>query len=246
MEIRGRRVLVTGAGRGLGRALVPACARAGAAEVLAGARDLEKLDALRSGASGLGAKVIPLELDVTREREVAAAAARAGRVDILINNAGAIAFGGVFKGELQAIRQEIEVNYFGVLHVVRAFVPEMVRHGDGLIVNVASQLAKVSLPAIGTYCATRAALLSLSQAMRGDLSGSGVRVITVLPGALDTDMSRGFEIPKMAPSAAAEEILEAIRQETAQVPIGDEARATMAGLAADPAGVERAFARFKA
>src|SRR6267143_56577 len=80
-----------------------------------------------------------------------------------------------------------------------AFAPAMIAHGDGLIVNVASILAKVNLPALGNYCAQKAALLSLSQALRGDLARQGVRVITVLPGTIDTDMSRDFGGPKMSP-----------------------------------------------
>ncbi|MFQ5877027.1 MAG: SDR family NAD(P)-dependent oxidoreductase [Acidobacteriota bacterium] len=245
MEISGRRILITGAGRGLGRALAIACARAGAREVIAAARRMEDAGALPAAAGRSAGRIRPMRLDVTRDED-ARDAASLGRVDILINNAGAIAFGGALKGRMDEILREVEVNYLGVLRMVRWLAPTMAERGDGMIVNVASQLARVSAPAVGTYCATKAALLSLSQALRGDLADRGVRVIAVLPGAIDTDMTRGLDIPKMAPEEAAVEILQAIRDETIEAPIGDEARRTLAGLAADPLDLEKRFARFRA
>jgi NAD(P)-dependent dehydrogenase (short-subunit alcohol dehydrogenase family) len=244
MEITGRRVLITGANRGLGRALALACAEAGAAEVIAAARELHGVEAGDGG--GPQPRITQARLDVTSDEQVEAAARRVGAVDILINNAGIAVFGGVFKAGLEDVRREMEVNYLGVLRVVRAFAPAMAERGDGLIVNIASQLSKVSLPALGTYCATKAALLSLSQAMRGDLAPSGVRVISVLPCTIDTDMSRGYDIPKIPVEAAAAEILEAIRSEARETMIGDEARQLLSSLAADPVAVEQAFSQFRA
>lgn len=245
MLIEGKRVLVTGANRGLGHALVLACARAGADEILAGARRLEEIENLAASVAAKKTRITPIRLDVTQEDDVREAAAL-GRVDILINNAGAVVYGGALKAEMEEIRREMEVNYYGVLRMVRAFAPAMIEHGDGMIVNVASILAKVSLPLLGTYCATKAALLSLSQALRGDLSAHGVRVVTVLPGTIETDMSRDFSGPKITAEQAASEIIEAIRQETIEAPIGDGAREILAGLKADPLAIEKAFAQHKA
>ncbi|MDQ3918244.1 MAG: SDR family NAD(P)-dependent oxidoreductase, partial [Acidobacteriota bacterium] len=238
-----KRILITGANRGLGRALAVACAEAGAGEIVAGARRPEELELLVNSA-GARAKITPVRLDITSDEDVSAAAA-SGRVDVLVNNAGVAVYGGVLKAGMEEIRREVEINYLGALRAVRAFAPAMVEHGDGLIVNVASILGKVSAPALGTYCATKAALLSLSQALRGDLAGSGVRVIAVLPGTIDTDMSRGFEGEKMTPEQAAREIVEAIRSEKAEAPIGEGARGVLAGLGADPSGMEKAFAQFR-
>jgi len=243
MEIEGKRILITGANRGLGRALAVACAEAGAGEIVAGARRPEELESLVNSV-GPRAKLTPVRLDVTSDEDVRAAAA-SGRVDVLVNNAGVAVHGGVLKAGVEEIRREIEINYLGVLRVVRAFAPAMVEHGDGLIVNVASILGKVSAPVYGTYCATKAALLSLSQALRGDLAGSGVRVIAVLPGTIDTEMSRGFEGEKMTPEQAAREIIEAIRSEKTEAPIGEGARGVLAGLSTDPSGMEKAFAQFR-
>ena len=244
MEIEGKRILITGANRGLGRALVVACAQAGAGEVVACARRPEELETLINSVGGR-TKLTPVRLDVTSDEDVSAAA-QLGRVDVLINSAGIAVYGGGLKAEMEDIRREIEINYLGVLRMVRAFAPAMAEHGDGLIVNVASILGKVSAPALGTYCATKAALLSLGQSLRGDLSDRGVRVITVLPATIDTDMSRGFDGEKMTAEQAAQEIVEAIRRETIEAAIGDGARGILAGLSADPLGTEKAFAQLKA
>lgn len=244
MEIEGKRILITGANRGLGRALVEACAEAGAGEIVAGARRTEELETLINTVGGR-AKLTPVRLDVTSDEDVSAAA-QSGRVDVLINSAGVAVYGGFLKAEMEEVRREIEINYFGVLRMVRAFAPAMSEHGDGLIVNVASILGKVSAPALGTYCATKAALLSLSQSLRGDLADRGVRVITVLPGTIDTDMSRGFDGEKMTAGQAAREIVEAIRRETIEAAIGDGARGVLAGLRADPLVTEKAFAQLRA
>lgn len=237
MEIEGQRVLITGANRGLGRALAVACLEAGANEVLAGFRQPASLSDL----SEANDRLTPLRLDITSEDNVRAAAAL-GPVDILINNAGICVFGSLLSVEIEELKREIDVNYFGALRMARAVTPGMIARGDGLIVNVGSILGKVSLPAMGNYCALKAALLSMSQALRGELRNFGVRVITVLPGTIDTDMSRGFEGPKMTREQAASEIIEAILKEGIETPVGDAARGVIAGLATDPLAMERSFA----
>src|SRR2546423_4920200 len=243
MEIEGKRILITGANRGLGRALALACAEAGAGEVVAGARRPEELETLVNSADARG-RITPVRLDVTSDEDVSAASA-SGRVDVLVNNAGVAVYGGVLKAGMEEIRREIEINYMGLLRVVRAFAPAMVERGDGLIVNVASVMGKVSAPALGTYCATKAALLSLSQSLRGDLAGSGVRVIAVLPATIDTDMSRSFGGGKMTAEQAAAEIVEAMGREEKETPNSDSARRVHVGLGADPEGTEKAFAQFR-
>ena len=243
MEIEGKRILVTGANRGLGRALTIALLEAGAREVLAGVRQPESLENLKRTTTD--ERLTPVPLDITSEDDVRAAA-DLGRVDILINNAGVCVYGSVLHAPMADLQHEIKVNYLGALLMARAFAPAMIAHGDGLIVNVASILAKVNLPALGNYCALKSALLSLSQALRGDLGGSGVRVITVLPGTIETDMSRNFEGPKMSPEQAATEIIEAILAEKIETPIGAAAREVMAGLVSDPLAIELSFAAYRA
>ena len=232
MEIEGKRVLVTGASRGLGRALVAALVEAGAAQVIAGTRKREDREALQSE------RVTPVQLDVTSDADVEAVA-RMGAVDILINNAGVAGFGNPLTMDFEAVQEEMAVNYLGVVRVTRAIAPGMIAKRDGMIVNVATAFAKVNLPIVGTYCATKAALLSLGQALRAYLLNHGVRVITVMPTTIDTDMSRGFDVPKMTKEFVASEILTAIREERHDPPIGDEAKGVCEELLKDPRAIER-------
>lgn len=238
MEIEGKRVLVTGASRGLGRALVVALVDAGAKEVLAGARKREDLEALHSE------HVTPVRLDVTSDEDVAALA-QTGAVDILINNAGVAGFGNPLTMDFAAIQEEIAVNYFGVLRVTRAVAPGMIAKHDGVIVNVATAFAKINLPLVGTYCATKAALLSLGQALRAYLAEHGVRVITVMPTTIDTDMSKGADVPKMTKEFVAAEILATIREERHDPAIGDEAKGVFENLSKDALGLERVLQDYR-
>ena len=232
MEIEGKRILVTGASRGLGRALVTAFVEAGAAEVIAGTRKIEDRESLQS------AHVTPVRLDVTSDRDIEVVAGM-GTIDILINNAGVAGFGNPLTMSFESVQEEINVNYLGVVRVTRAVAPGMIEKHDGMIVNVATAFAKVNLPVVGTYCATKAALLSLGQALRAYLSNHNVRVITVMPTTIDTDMSRGFDVPKMTKEFVASEILTAIREEKHDPPIGDEANSICEELAKDPSAVDK-------
>ena len=245
MEIIGKRVLITGASRGLGRTLAFAFVQAGAREVVAGYRKQEDGDKLKADASEVGANITPVRLDVTSDAEVNAVA-QLGAFDILINNAGVAGFGNPVTMSFESFREEMEVNYVGTLRMIRAIVPGMIAQHDGMIVNIATAFAKVNLPIVGTYCATKAALLSLGQALRAYLSDSGVRVITVMPTTFDSDMSRDANVPKMGKEFVASEILEAIRLEKHDPPIGDEAHRVIESLAKDAVGMEKMLAGYKA
>jgi short-subunit dehydrogenase len=148
--------------------------------------------------------------------------------------------------DFDRIEEEVAVNYLGTVRMVRAFAPAMIENRQGVIVNIATAFAKVNLPLVGTYCATKSALLSLGQALRAYLSEHGIVVITVLPTTIDTDMSRGANVPKMGTQFVADEILEAIREEKHDPPIGDEARGVLDSLAKDPVGFEKTIGQYKA
>ena len=245
MEIIGKRVLITGASRGLGHTLAFAFAEAGAREVVAGFRKPEDGDKLKSEAAQIGANITPVRLDVTNDADVDAIA-QMGTFDILINNAGVAGYGNPVTMSFESFREELEVNYVGTLRTVRAIAPGMIEQRDGMIVNIATAFAKVNLPLVGTYCATKAALLSLGQALRAYLSDSGVRVITVMPTTFDSDMSRNANVPKMGKDFVASELLEAIREEKHDPPIGDEAHQVLESLAKDPVAMERMLSAYKA
>lgn len=239
MEIENRRVLITGANRGLGRALVPAFVSAGAREVMAGARNSEDLKTLE------GEGVTPLKLDVTNDADVNATK-QLGFIDILINNAGVAAYGNPLTMDFEAATQEMAVNYFGALRMARALAPAMIERGEGMIVNVATAFAKINLPLIATYCASKSALLSLGQALRAYLGDQGVHVMTVMPTTIDTDMSKGADVPKMTTEFVAGEILRHIREESIDPPIGDEAEGVLKGLHDDPIGLEKMLSQIRA
>jgi len=240
MQIEGKRVLVSGAGRGLGRALVTVLAEAGAGEVIAGTRKPEVREELKA----FSPRITPVQLDVTNDADIAAVT-QMGAVDILINNAGFAGFGNPLTMSFDDIERELSVNYLGVLRLTRAIAPAMIAERNGMIVNVATAFAKVNLPLIGTYCATKSALLSLGQALRAYLAEYGVRVITVMPTTIDTDMSSGADVPKMTKEYVAAEILNAIREEALDPPIGEEAKSILEEFYKDPVGLEMMLMKYK-
>jgi len=216
MKIEGQTILVTGASRGLGRTLALAFVEAGAHQVFAGARkesDLERLAADR---------ITPIKLDVSSDDDVNATK-ELGTINILINNAGVAGYGNPVSMNIDDAVREMEVNYFGALRMTRALAPQMVERGEGTIVNVATAFAKINLPLVGTYCASKSALLSLGQALRAYLKDKGVHVMTVMPTTIDTDMAKSTEVPKMSPEFVASEILRHIREKSIHPPIGEEA-----------------------
>jgi short-subunit dehydrogenase len=245
VNIEGKRILITGASRGLGRTLAFAFAEAGAPEVFGGTRKLEDAEALQRDADAAGASIRPIQLDVTNHRDVEAAA-RLGAIDILINNAGVAGYGNPVSMNFAAAIDEMNVNYFGALLMTRALAPQMIERGEGMIVNIATAFAKINLPIVGTYCASKAALLSLGQALRAYLSDKGVHVMTVMPTTFDSDMSKGADVPKMTKEFVAGEVLRHIREESIDPPIGEEAVGVLQSLSNDPLALEQMLSQIRA
>jgi NAD(P)-dependent dehydrogenase (short-subunit alcohol dehydrogenase family) len=210
MEIQGTIALVTGANRGIGRALVDALLSRGAAKVYATARRPETLADLIAASGG---RVVSLRLDVTVPRDVRDAAEIASDVQILINNAGVLAqFGADLTDErwLAAGRTEFKVNVLGTIAMTEAFAPILVRNGGGAILNMSSAAALVALPALASYNASKAAVHSFTQATRAVLQTGGTFVAGVYPGPIDTAMSEAFPVEKTAPLVAANAILDGL------------------------------------
>jgi NAD(P)-dependent dehydrogenase (short-subunit alcohol dehydrogenase family) len=245
MNIEGKRVLITGASRGLGRAMAFAFAEGRAKEVFAGARKTQDIEKLGQDAAASGAHITPIKLDVRSDEDIAAAA-RLGFIDILVNNAGVAGYGNPVSMPLEAAAEEMDVNYFGALRMARALAPAMIERGEGMIVNVATAFAKINLPIVGTYCASKAALLSLGQALRAYLSEKGIHVMTVMPTTIDTDMSKGADVPKMTAQFVAGEILRHIREESIDPPIGEEAEGILKALREDPVSLEKMIGQIRA
>ncbi len=217
-KIKGRVALVTGANRGIGKALTEALLTAGAAKVYAAARNTAALDALKQQ---YGSRVELLTLDVTNGDQVAAAAAKATDVDLLINNAGVasapLGTSIASMEHFEAGRAEMEVNYFGALRLVQAFAPILARNGGGAIANISSVAGLTNFPPLASYSASKAAVRSLTQAARVHLAEQGTQVFGVYPGPVDTDMAAEIPMEKVSPASIATAILAAIESGTLEV-----------------------------
>jgi len=242
MELKGTVALVTGANRGVGRAFVEALLERAAAKVYAGAREPAKLADLTGRHKG---KVVALKLDITQPADILAAARSCRDVRLLVNNAGINRQAGLIAApDLAAARAEIETNYFGPLSMCRAFAPILKANGGGAIVNMLSILARVNLPMYGSLSASKAAALSLTQGVRGELAKQGTLVVAVMPGAVDTEMERNFPPPKLPPADAARAALDGVEKGLEEVYPGDMATGMSQGLAGDPKAVEKDLAKY--
>lgn len=232
--------LVTGANRGIGAAFVSGLLAAGAKRVYAAARDPQVLVGLAQS----DARVVPIALDISDDTSVQEAAARLGDVDLVVNNAGVLLGGRLIAAaDLSAARQEMEVNYFGLLRMSRAFAPILAANGGGTLINLLSILSRMANPAGGGYSASKAAAFSLTQAVRAELHSQGTRVIGVLPGFVDTAMAEGVSAPKIQPSEVVRATLDALETDQEEVYPGEQASQIAALLLQDPKAVERLFAQ---
>jgi short-subunit dehydrogenase len=239
-SLKGTVALVTGANRGIGAAFVSGLLAAGAKRVYAAARDPQTL----AGLAQRDVRVVPIALDIVDDTSVQEAAARRGDVDLVVNNAGVLRGGRLIAAaDLSAARQEMEVNYFGLLRMSRAFAPILAANGGGTLINVLSILARMASPAGGGYSASKAAALSLTQAVRAELRSQGTRVIGVLPGFVDTAMAAGVSAPKISPSEVVRATLDALETGQEEVYPGEQATQIAALLLQDPKAVEQLFAQ---
>jgi NAD(P)-dependent dehydrogenase (short-subunit alcohol dehydrogenase family) len=200
MNIANKRILITGANRGIGLALVTEALRRGANRVYAGTRDaLQNADE----------RVAPLRLDVTSDSQIQRAVDEVDTLDILINNAGVAIYDDLSK--LDVIEQHLAVNLLGSLKVTHAFLPLLTR-AEGAIVNNLSLAALAPLPVIPAYSISKAAAFNMTQSLRTFLAGQGVTVHAVFLGPVDTDMNRGLDIPKASPESAAQGIFDGLER----------------------------------
>ncbi|WP_284736091.1 SDR family oxidoreductase [Dongia deserti] len=234
--------LVTGCNRGIGPETVRALLKAGARKIYVGAR---KLDGIKSLLAEAPDRLQAMEIDVTNGAQIAAAVETARDVTLLVNNGGIN-----FNTPLFAIngtdnaRREMEVNYFGTLAMCRAFQPILKANGGGAIVNMLSILSHVNLPLMGSLCASKAALYSLTQALRAELKAQDTHVMGVLPGAVETDMTAGVNVPKIQPSYVAAAIVDGLHRRAEEIYPGDMAAGVFYGLSGDPKAVEHEFANY--
>src|SRR6266404_3971622 len=200
MTTKDKAVLVTGANRGIGRALVEEALRRGAKRVYAGTR---------SAVQNADNRVTPLTLDVTSVSQIQRAVEEVDTLDVLINNAGVAIYDDL--SNLDVIEQHLAVNFLGLFKVTQAFLP-LLRRSKGAIVNNLSLVAFAPLPLIPAYSISKAAAFNLTQSLRALLARQGVTVHAVVLGPIDTDMNRGFEIPKASTESAAMGIFDGLEK----------------------------------
>jgi NAD(P)-dependent dehydrogenase (short-subunit alcohol dehydrogenase family) len=198
VTIADKTLLVTGANRGLGQALVEEALRRGAKRVYAGTR---------RPFVHPGRRVTPVSLDVTDTAQVEAAVGKVESLDVLINNAGVALYDDL--GDRAALEQHLAVNLLGTWRVTEAFLPLLTR-GRGAVVNVLSIAAVAAVPVMPSYSISKAAALSLTQSVRALSGRHGVTVHAVLAGPIETDMSRDLDVPKAAPESVASAIFDGV------------------------------------
>jgi NAD(P)-dependent dehydrogenase (short-subunit alcohol dehydrogenase family) len=205
MTVSNKVVLVTGANRGIGAAIVREMLTSGARKIYAAARDPKTLPSFADG------RVVPLQLDIRSDASVIAAATAATDVDVLVNNAGSLAFGNLLESGWTTFDDDMQTNYFGTLRVLRAFAPQFIARRSGTIANVVSVVGLSAIPLMAGYSASKAALHSLTQSLRGSMEKHQVTVLGIYPGPVATELAKVVPYPdKATPEHAATNIVKGI------------------------------------
>jgi NAD(P)-dependent dehydrogenase (short-subunit alcohol dehydrogenase family) len=226
MKLDNAVVLVTGANRGLGVEFARQALAAGAAKVYAAARDPSTV-AL--------AGVVPLRLDVNDPAQVAEAAAACGDVTLVVNNAGIADMGDLLGPDsIDALRAMLDTNLFGMLRVSQAFAPALAANGGGALLNVLSVASWISSPMLAAYAVSKSAAWSLTNGLRIALRGQGTQVLGLHVGFIDTDLTRGIDLPKLAPAEVVAKAYAALAAGQEEVLIDELSRRVKQGLAAEP------------
>lgn len=235
MKVNQAVALVTGSNRGIGKELVESLLRGGAKKIYAAARNW-------NGKKPTDDRVIPVELDVTNEKQIEDLVQRTGDVNLLINNAGV----GVYADIMHASEEQFElcfsVNLFGKRNMARAYSPIIEKNGGGAIVNILTLLSFASMPSLSAYNASKAAAWSMSLSLRATLAGTGVNVFNVFPGAVDTDMIADVEIPKTSPKEVANSILAGLESGEEDIFPDPMSKSVYAAWCKDHKAVEKQFA----
>lgn len=209
-EISGQVGLVTGANRGIGKSILEALLKAGAAKVYAAVRNPASVSGLTDE---YGDKVVPLELDLTKPETIKTAAQTASDVSLVVNNAGVLTSTTVLSPEaIESLQFEMETNVSGLIRVAQAFAPVLKANAGGALVQLNSGASLLNFPQFATYSASKAASYSVTQALRQVLKEQGTLVVSVHPGPIATDMGHeaGFEDIAEPPEVVADALVEAL------------------------------------
>lgn len=235
MKLENATVFITGANRGLGLEFARQALAAGARKVYAAVRD---------PASVLLPGVTAVRLDVTDPVQVAEAAAACGDVTVVVNNAGIARMGSLLEAaSVDALEAMFDTNVAGLLRVSQAFAPVLARNGGGALLNVLSVASWISTPGLGAYAATKSAAWSVSNGLRIALREQGTQVLGLHVGFIDTDLTRGIDLPKLAPSEVVQKAYAALEAGRDEVLIDDLSQRVKEGLSAEPGVYLAAVAR---
>ncbi|NER81599.1 MAG: SDR family NAD(P)-dependent oxidoreductase [Leptolyngbya sp. SIO1D8] len=247
MNLQGKTALITGASRGIGRAIALEFAQQGIRCLILVARNAKRLAEVAIEVEALGGQAVVLPLDLTQPIEVNVAVARAwrnyGPIDLLVNCAGVSHQTPFLQSRLTDVQSEIDTNLIGLYTVTRLIARRMAVYQQGHIVNVSSLMGKVAAPTMATYSATKFAILGFSQALRGELAPYNVRVTALLPSLTDTDMVRNFQwfrwVSPMTPTQVAKALVKGLHWGTSEILVGWQTRLAVGCSRLDPHFIER-------
>jgi len=228
MNIQGKTALVTGASRGIGRAIAIEFAQQGVKRLLLVARNRQRLAAVATEIEALGVDVVTLPLDLSQPVEVNIAIAQAwrdhGPIHLLVNCAGVAHQTSFLQSQLPQISEEIAINLIGMYTMTRLIARRMVTQQEGTIVNVSSLMGKIAAPTMATYCATKYAIIGFTQALRCELAPHNIRVIALLPSLTDTDMARDLQrfrwVVPMTSQKVAQALVAGLQKNSPEILVG--------------------------
>jgi 3-oxoacyl-[acyl-carrier protein] reductase len=228
MNIRDKTAIVTGASRGIGRAIAIELAKQGIKRLILVARDRQRLAEVATEIKPLGVEVITLALDLTQPVSTHIAIAQAwrsyGPIQLLINCAGVAHQAPFLQSQLPKVEEEISLNLMGMFTITRLIARRMAAQQEGTIVNVSSLMGKVAAPTMATYSATKFAILGFSQALRTELAPYNIKVIALLPSLTSTDMARNLQLFRwvmpMTPERVARSLIRGLEKDASEILVG--------------------------
>ncbi|MEM9164461.1 MAG: SDR family NAD(P)-dependent oxidoreductase [Cyanobacteria bacterium P01_F01_bin.4] len=247
MIFKGKTALVTGASRGIGRAIAIELAKHGAQKLLLIARNADKLNAVADEIHTLGAEAVCFPLDLTDTIAVNVAVAHAwqrhGPIHLLVNCAGVAHQASFLRSQLPHVQSELATNLVGLYTVTRHIARRMAANRQGHIVNVSSLMGKVAAPTMSTYSATKFAIVGFTQALRSELAEYNVQVSALLPSLTDTDMVRHFDWFRWVQPATSEQVAQALirglERQSPEILVGWQSHLAVLGSRLSPGLVER-------